>query len=92
MSAEKFGFGSNEKYALGSNGASDVGKTQVPTYDAEVTPAGDQTVHDAVFGDLDEDGPDYRGVSRRGGQSCGLRWQETPMCSPCGLFSLNGQS
>lgn len=34
-------------------------------YDVDVGPAGDGTVHDAVFGELDEGGPDYRGVSKR---------------------------
>jgi hypothetical protein len=57
---------SAEKFALAGDSGSDVRppKEQRPTYDAEVTPAGDQTVHDAVFGELDEGGPDYRGVSR----------------------------
>ncbi|GMK59638.1 hypothetical protein CspeluHIS016_0802440 [Cutaneotrichosporon spelunceum] len=36
-------------------------------YESEVTPAGEQTVHDAVFGELEEGGPDYRGVGSAGG-------------------------
>ncbi|BEJ10830.1 hypothetical protein CspHIS471_0102520 [Cutaneotrichosporon sp. HIS471] len=63
MSSEKFG----EKFALGGHSESEVGHKQAPTYDAEVTPAGEQTVHDAVFGELEEGGPDYRGVGSMGG-------------------------
>lgn len=52
----------SEKHGYQHSG-SDVDKAMGAKYDVDVTPAGDKTVHDAVFGDLEEGGPDYRGVS-----------------------------
>lgn len=59
----------NEKHEFANHSGSDTDKAMAGKYDVDVTPAGEQTVHDAVFGELDEGGPDYRGVSRLGDSS-----------------------